>query len=362
MSAECTPRRQTPEGAAAAGVEARLFSGAGTRERLEAHIDALGVAAGELAVDEIGEGHSNLTFLLRRGGERFVLRRPPHGPLAPSANDVLREARVLGGLHSAGARVPEVLSACDSPEVIGAPFFTMTHIDGHVLTDRVPAAIDCDGAPLRLAGEMIETLAELHDVDLERAGLSSLGRPEGYLERQLRRFRALLERHATRPLPELEQIGEWLSQNLPSPQPATLVHGDFRLGNLMFAPAAPRVIAVFDWEMSTIGDPLADLGYATAMWAQAGEPSNPLFDISGVTRLPGFPTRDWLARRYESVTGRSVEALAWYRVLAAWKVAIVLEGSYRRFLEGASADPFFGRLDEGVPRLARLAVALRESA
>ncbi|MHB1809276.1 MAG: phosphotransferase family protein [Solirubrobacteraceae bacterium] len=363
MSAGTPPRAETiADPSADGGPYARLLSGPGTRQRFEDYLDDLGMPPGQLLLGEIGEGHSNLTFLVRRGGERLVLRRPPHGPLAPSANDVLREARVLGALRLAGARVAEVLAACESPEVIGAPFFTMSYIEGHVLTDAIPSEIAARNTPLRVSEEMVDTLAEVHAVDLEQAGLASLGRPDGYLERQLRRFNGLLERHATRPLPELDEVGDWLAQNVPQRQEPTLVHGDFRLGNLMFAPETPRVIAVFDWEMSTIGDPLADLGYATAMWAQADEPPNPLFDLSGVTRMPGFPTREWLAQRYERATGRSVQALPWYQVLAAWKAAIVLEGSYRRFREGASADPFFGRLDEGVPRLARLAISLRELA
>jgi aminoglycoside phosphotransferase (APT) family kinase protein len=332
------------------------------REPLHAYLDSFGLPPGELVLTEIGEGHSNLTFLVRRGGERVVLRRPPYGPLAPSANDVLREARVLSGLHRAGARVPEVLSVCEQPDVIGVPFFLMGYVEGHVLIERIPDELDGPDAPARVCDELIDTLAEIHAVDLEQAGLTTLGRRDGYLERQLRRFGGLLEHNATRPLPELERVAGWLEANMPASQASTLVHGDYRLGNLMFERTRPRVIAVFDWEMSTLGDPLADLGYCTATWAQPGEPGNPLFDISGVTRGPGFPNREQLAQRYAAATGLSVDALRWYQALAIWKVAILLEGSYARFLEGASSDPFFARLVDGVPALARLAAQLSEAA
>ncbi len=324
-------------------------------EPLQHYLDDLGLGAGEVSAEPIGDGHSNLTYLLRGGGRRLVLRRPPLGSLAPSANDVVREARILTALRGTGIPVPEVLAICEEETVLGAPFYLMPFVEGHVLSDRLPPGFDTEGAPELLAEELVRVLAELHSVDVESAGLSAFGRPSGYLERQVRRFRVLLEHNATRPLPDLERVGEWLADNLPGSSDSAFVHGDYRLGNVMFSPPG-RIAAVLDWEMATTGDPLADLGYFTAMWAEPEDAPNPMLDLSGVTRLPGFPGRDELARRYAEATGRSLEALPWYRVLAIWKAAIFLEGSYGRFISGASDDTYFGRLGEGVPALARLAL------
>jgi aminoglycoside phosphotransferase (APT) family kinase protein len=228
-----------------------------------------------------------------------------------------------------------------------------------VLTTTLPVELG-DGAAggeaaVRIADELVDCLVELHAIDHEAAGLGGLGRVDGYLERQLRRFNGLLETNATRPLPELERVGDWLAANLPSSPPATVVHGDYRLGNVMFAPHEPRLVAVLDWEMATIGDPLADVGYMTAMWVEADDPPNPVGDLSDATRLRGFPGRDYLGERYVAATGRSLDSLAWYQVLAFWKAAIFLEGSFRRYQAGTTVDAYFARLGEGVETLGRLA-------
>jgi aminoglycoside phosphotransferase (APT) family kinase protein len=356
-------------------------------EALEAFLDTAGLGAGPVEASVIGDGHSNVTYLLRRGGEKLVLRRPPRGPLPPSAHDVLREARLLSALGPLGFRVPAVLATCEDPEPIGAPFYVMPFVEGHVLTTTLPAelgggAVGGEGAGRgassergappergslssripgkrtaagRIADELVDCLVDLHAIDYEAAGLAGLGRAEGYLERQLRRFNGLLETNATRPLPDLERVGEWLAANLPSSPRATVVHGDYRLGNVMFAPREPRLLAVLDWEMATIGDPLADVGYMTAMWVEADDPPNPVGDLSDVTRLPGFPGRAQLAERYVEATGLALDSLAWYQVLAFWKAAIFLEGSFKRYQAGTTVDTYFARLGEGVETLGRLA-------
>jgi aminoglycoside phosphotransferase (APT) family kinase protein len=324
-------------------------------EPLEEFLDAAGLGSGPIEPTPIGDGHSNVTYLLRRGEEKLVLRRPPRGPLPPSAHDVLREARLLAALFPLRFRVPEVLTTCEDEDVIGAPFYVMPFVEGQVLTEALPDALAGEGGPRRIAEELVDCLVELHEIDFAAVGLADFGRADGYLERQLKRFGGLLELNATRPLPDLERVAEWLGANIPSSPAATLVHGDFRLGNVMYAPAEPRLVAVLDWEMATIGDPLADLGYMTAMWAQAEDPYNAVSDLSSVTRNPGFPDRDFLAQRYSAATGHSVEALPWYQVLAIWKAAIFLEGSYKRFQDGTTADPYFARLGEGVETLGRLA-------
>ncbi len=322
-------------------------------EPLAAYLDGLGLGTGEARIAPIGDGHSNLTFLVERDGARVVLRRPPRGPLPPSAHDVIREARLLAALRPHGTPVPEVLAMCEDEAVIGAPFYVMEWIDGHVLTESMPASLA--GEAGRLAECLVDGLVELHAVDPGGPELAGFGRPDGYLERQLKRFGGLYETNATRSLPDLEAVADWLAANLPDSPPSTVVHGDYRLGNVMVAPNPTRLAAILDWEMATIGDPLADLGYMTAMWAEAGDPPNPVSDLSIVTRGAGFPGRDFLTARYGERSGRPLGALPWYQVLALWKAAIFLEGSFRRFGAGTTADPYFASLEAGVPALAALA-------
>jgi len=321
---------------------------------LEGFLDDLGLGAGRLSARPIGGGHSNLTFLLRRGEDEFVLRRPPRGDLAASANDVLRESRILEALRSTPVPVPEVLGRCEDPAVIGADFFLMTRVDGAPINDGLPVEFDDGDAPTRIVDSLIRALAGIHAADPQETGLIDFGRPSGYLGRQLRRFSSLLDENSTRPLPDLEEVGEWLRECVPVESETTFVHGDYRLGNLMFR-APTELTAVLDWEMATVGDPLADLGYLTATWASAGDEWNPMNDLSRATAVPGFPGREQLSERYSKATGRSTDNLLWYQILALWKSAIFLEGSYRRHQEGASSDPFFARLDDGVPALARIA-------
>lgn len=323
-------------------------------EPLAAFLDEAGLGSGPIEATELGDGHSNVTYLLRRGDERLVLRRPPRGPLPPSAHDVLREARLLRALEPLALPVPAVLAVCEDETVIGAPFYVMPFIEGHVLSDTLPPGFG-DNSPQRIGEELVDTLVHLHAIDFEAAGLGEFGRSDGYLERQLKRFNGLLALNATRPLPNLERVGQWLAENLPESPATTLVHGDYRLGNVMFSPSEPRLVAVLDWEMATIGDPLADVGYMTAMWSQADDPPNPVGDLSLVTRLPGFPRGDALAQQYTEATGHSLDTLRWYQTLAIWKAAIFLEGSFKRYRAGTTIDPYFAGLSEGVESLGRLA-------
>jgi len=317
-------------------------------------LDAEKVGAGPVSLAPIGDGHSNLSYLVERGGERFVLRRPPHGQISGSANDVLRESRILEALAGTTVPVPAVLARCEDEGVIGAPFYVMSFVAGTTVGDGLPAELDAPGAPARIATTLARTLAELHAIDPAAAGLDAFGRPSGYLERQLRRFGSLLEENATRPLPQLEEVAAWLAENLPASPPATFVHGDYRLGNVLFG-APLRLAVVLDWELATVGDPLADVGYMTAMWAAPGDAPNPMFALSRATARGDFPDREELARIYAEASGRELGALRWYQVLALWKSAIFLEGSNRRYQAGDSADPYFAGLAEGVPALARAA-------
>jgi aminoglycoside phosphotransferase (APT) family kinase protein len=326
------------------------------REPLEAFLDEHGIGSGPLSVERIGEGHSNFTFLLTRGDARVVLRRPPRPPLPPSAHDVLREARLLRALESTPVRVPRVLASSDE-EVLGVPFYVMEEMHGSVITTEVPDALDNEAERRRLSEELVDGLVEVHAVDWRACGLEGYGKPTGYLERQLRRFNGLWEFNKTRELPVVEEVAGWLASHLPESPESTIVHGDYRLGNVMVADDAPaRLVAIFDWELSTIGDPLADVGYLTVTWAEADDPADISFSsLSAATRRPGFLTRDELTARYEERSGRSVSALNWYQALALWKAAVFMEGNYKRFTMGNSDDQYLALFDEGVPALAEKA-------
>jgi aminoglycoside phosphotransferase (APT) family kinase protein len=310
-------------------------------------------APSDLDASPIGDGHSNVTLSLSTG---VVLRRPPRGPLPPSAHDVLREARLLAALEPTPVRTPRVLAVCDDPAVIGVPFYVMDQIEGEVITDSMPAALDTSAERGRVADELIDALVELHAVDWNATGLEGFGKPTGYLERQLRRFTGLWEHNRTRDLDAVEEVGDWLKANVPESPPATIVHGDYRLGNTMFVADAPaRLNAIFDWEMATIGDPLADVGYLMIHWTQAGDRIGK-FNLQSVTSRPGFPTRHELVARYERLSGRSVPSLNWYVALALWKAIVFMEGNYKRALSGTTDDPYLKTFGEGVVELAERAL------
>jgi aminoglycoside phosphotransferase (APT) family kinase protein len=306
-------------------------------------------APADLGAEPIGDGHSCVTFALSTG---VVLRRPPRGPLPPSAHDVLREARLLRALERTPVRVPQVFAVCEDPDVIGAPFYVMEKIEGAVITTGLPPALDREAERVRIADELLDGLVELHAVDWLAVGLEGFGKPSGYLERQLRRFTGLWELNRTRELPQVEQVGKWLAERLPESGPATIVHGDYRPGNTMLAPSAPaRLTAILDWEMATIGDPLADLGYLMVHWTQEGDEIGQ-FTLQTVTMRPGFPTRQELIARYEERSGRSMQSLDWYVTLAIWKAIVFMEGNYKRALQGTTDDPYLKGFGDGVVELA----------
>jgi aminoglycoside phosphotransferase (APT) family kinase protein len=324
---------------------------------LEGFLDAHGLGEGEIEANPIGDGHSNVTYLIQRGDTEVVLRRPPRPPLPPSAHDVLREARLLSALWDTPARVPAVLAVCEDPTTIGAPFYVMERIEGDVIVTSVPEALDTPAERRRIGDQLIDSLVEIHAVDWRAAGLEGFGKPTGYLERQLRRFLGLWELNKTREIAAVESVGAWLAEHLPSSGPATIVHGDFRLGNTIFAVAPPaQLAAVLDWEMATIGDPLADLGYLCMMWTEAGDPQVGLREALGrVTRAEGFPTRAELIERYEELSGRSMVDIRWYMTLALWKSIVFMEGNYKRAIAGTTDDPYLKQFGDGVLELARQA-------
>jgi aminoglycoside phosphotransferase (APT) family kinase protein len=338
------------------------------RRPVEAILDAAGVGSGPIEARMIGDGHSNITYLLSREGADVVLRRPPRPPLPPSAHDVVREAKLLQALEGRPVRTPRVLVLEEDDAALGVPFYVMEQVHGDVIGSTLPERFGSDAAKDRIVDELVDGLVELHAVDWQGAGLDWFGKGDGgYLERQLRRFGGLWEHNATRALPEVEEAAAWLRDHLPVQRESTLVHGDYRLGNVMFGAGpdagpggdtVPHLASIFDWELSTIGDPLADLGYLTANYAEAHIDSGPLASMSAVTAEDGFPTRAAIVERYAARSGRDVDDIRWYQVLAGWKACVFLEGSYKRHLAGAGDDPFFASLDEVVPAIARYALSI----
>ncbi len=327
------------------------------RKYLDDHLGA----ADDLVVERHQAGHSNETFFLVHGGRKLVLRRPPRGAFLPSAHDVGREYRVLSALSDTSVRSPSTLLMCEDESVIGAPFYVMERIDGVVIREELPDVYD-EGNRARLGEELVDSLIELQSIDPASCGLDGFGKPTGYLERQLRRWTGQMELTLphTRPMPDLEAIGDWLRGNLPASPSHTIVHGDYKLDNVMFAgPGAPQpttLVAILDWEMSTLGDPLADLGWMVSFWREKEDADDLFTRTTPVTALPGFQSRNDLVERYSAATGRDVDALEWYIVLAIWKLAILLEGSYARHLAGMTDDPFFAQMEHGVPQLATRAL------
>ena len=327
-------------------------------DRLEAFLDAHGLGSGPLRVRRIGDGGgSNFSFLVERGEERFVLRRPPRPPLPPSAHDMVREARLQLALAPHGIRLPPILAVCEDDGVLGVPFYVMRFLDGHVVTSELPQGLERPEARARLGEELVDALVEIHAADVRDPALAAFARPGSYLERQVRRFAQLWEVNATRELPVVDEVGRQLEVSVPEPLPDTVVHGDYRLGNLMVEPDRPeRVRAVLDWEMGAIGDPRADLGYLLATYAEPGGEASPL-GVSPVTALAGFPTKAELVARYAARSGREIGSLAWFEALALWKAAVFCEAIYGRYTRGelGAEDARAAAFEHSVPLMAAAA-------
>lgn len=326
-------------------------------DEVTAFFDAHNLGSGPLSWEQIGDGQSNITYRIRRGNEDFVLRRGPRPPLPRSTHDMVREARIQQLLRGQGVPVPEILAVCEDESVLGVPFYVMAYLDGLVITGSIPASLSSPQDRAATSAAVVDALVQIHSVDVSSGDLAKFGKPEGYLNRQVARFSGLWEVNTTRNLPEVARIGSWLADNVPQSQAAAVLHGDYRPGNLMFAPHSPaRVIAVLDWEMSAIGDPLADLGYLTATYSEPGSASTPL-ELTGVTRNPGYYTRAEIINAYRERMGLDLDALPWYQALALWKASIFCEAIYTRWLKGERPDDtrFAPTLEVGVPQLLRSA-------
>jgi aminoglycoside phosphotransferase (APT) family kinase protein len=266
-----------------------------------------------------------------------------------------REHRIMAALRPSGVPVPEMLGLCEDTTVTGAPFYAMRHVDGLVV--RGPDTVaQVDEDTRRAATEsLVDTLCRLHEIEPDSCGLGDLGRPEGYVERLIRRWRKQWESGRQRELPLIEEVGDRLAAAIPDAGPARVVHGDYRLDNVIIDPATGAVRAVLDWELCTLGDPLADLGMLMVYWSEPGDLFSPLLETP--TTAPGFPGRKEVAARYGAVSGQDLADLDFYVALATWKIAVILEGVYNRYASGAygETDGAWRRFDEAIPALAEAA-------
>jgi aminoglycoside phosphotransferase (APT) family kinase protein len=312
----------------------------------------------------ISGGRSNLTYRVRAGERVLALRRPPLGHVIATAHDMRREFRVLSALADTDVPVPRPLALCEDPQVCDQPFYVMEYRDGVVLQDRVPQGFlrgPEDGR--RVSQALVDVLARLHAVDFRAVGLADFGRPDGYLLRQVERWSKQWQANRTADLPEIDELLARLARALPASPPATIVHGDYRLGNMALDRSDPgRVVAVFDWEMATLGDPLADLGYTLIYWTEAGEQAVGAVEATAVTAGPGFFTRAELVEAYAKASGRDVSAIDFYQVLALTKLAVISEGILKRFQLGKTVGPGFEAMRRAAEPLAQRALEIAAAA
>ena len=308
-----------------------------------------------LRAELVSGGRSNLTYRIWNDEGEWVLRRPPLGHVLPTAHDMGREYRVITALADTGVPVPRTIAFCNDVDVIGAPFYVMEMVHGIIVGD--------DGLPdgyassaedkRRMAAALVDTLATLHGVDWRAAGLEGFGRPEGYLERQVRRWAKQWEGNKTRELPAVDELRRQLERHLPGESDSTIVHGDYRLGNAIFDAADPgRILAVLDWEMSTLGDPLADLGWLLVYWNDPDAVPDP----SRVDLPSGFPPESFVVERYAATSARAVDDLAFYAALGFYKLAVIAAGIHARYLKGQTVGEGFETVGARPPLLAEEAL------
>jgi aminoglycoside phosphotransferase (APT) family kinase protein len=318
-------------------------------------------------VERHEQGHSNETLFVTYGDHDLVVRRPPPGETAETAHDVLREYRVTKALVDTPVPVPEPLAACEDPDVLGADFYVMARTAGDVIREAEPERFATPEYRQRIGEEMIDTLAAVHSVDPDAVGLSEFGRPEGFTRRQVNRWAGQFQwafevTMQEREVPEIFEATEWLTDNVPEDHPETLVHGDFKLDNVMFTPGTPpELVAVFDWELSTLGDPRTDLGWLLSFWREADDPAPAVPELGTTfTEREGYPSRTELVTRWEDATGYTYEHDRFYRALAVYKLAALGEMFFRRHLEGNSDDELYPLMCDRVPAMANRCLRIIE--
>jgi aminoglycoside phosphotransferase (APT) family kinase protein len=311
--------------------------------------------AGALEVRQFPSGHSNLTYSLRLGGKELVLRRPPFGSKVKSAHDMSREFRVLSKLHSVYSPAPQALSYCDDDGIIGAPFYVMEPIRGIILRRNLPPDLNFSAEKARTLSEsFIENLIRLHSVDYRTAGLSDLGKPEGYLERQVRGWTERYYGSKTHDYPEVEKISSWMQQRMPTTNGAALIHNDYKYDNVVLdVNDITRIVGVLDWEMCTIGDPLSDLGTALAYWVDRADPELVQQNRWGPTIEPGSFTRAEIVHYYAEKTGCDASQIAFYLTFARFKLAVIVQQIYYRYQQGLTKDERFASMRDKIQFLLR---------
>jgi len=331
--------------------------------RLATWLDGrLSAAGGAIEISQFPHGHSNLTYLVRIAGAEYVLRRPPFGNVVKTAHDMGREFRILEALAPVFSEAPHPLLYCDDPGVLGAPFYLMERRHGIVLRRELPAGFDLTPRLAdRLSASVVDTLVRLHGVDHRAAGLGALGRPEGYVARQVRGWSERYTAAATAQIPEMDAVAKWMTERMPAECGAAVIHNDFKFDNLLLDPDDPsRVVAVLDWEMATVGCPLMDLGTSLAMWIEAGDPKQLLAAAMGPTHHPGMWSRERVAEAYAERSGRPVDGIAFHYTFGLFKVAVIVQQIYARYVRGLTRDPRFAALDRMVLVLARQAARAAE--
>jgi aminoglycoside phosphotransferase (APT) family kinase protein len=295
-----------------------------------------------LEVEQFPAGHSNLTYLLRAGDWEAVLRRPPLGPVAPRAHDMTREYRILERLHPVFPLAPRPFVVCEDVEVIGAPFYVMERRRGLVLDQEFPPGWRPDpDLHHAISASLVRVLVDLHAVDWRAAGLDAIGRPDGYMQRQVSGWIDRYQRARTTDVPQVEPLSAWLLAGLPESPPATVIHNDFKLNNVLLDPSDPRrITAVLDWEMATVGDPLSDLASLLVYWTAAGE-AEMMGGLKAVTAEPGFATRPEIIQMYAAWSGRDTSHLDWYLAFAYFKVGVICQQIYYRWFKGQTHDERF---------------------
>jgi aminoglycoside phosphotransferase (APT) family kinase protein len=315
-----------------------------------------------ISVEQFPSGHSNLTYLLRAGECEYVLRRGPLGPVAPKAHDMAREYRVLQAIHPHFPEAPKPYLLCEDPSVLGAVFFVMERRKGVVLRNEIPAeVVRLANYPRVISEAFVQCLTRLHAIDVVQTGSLALGKPDGFLERQVQGWGDRWNRAQTEEVPHMDEVVRWLAGHLPPSPAPTIVHNDFKLDNLMLrGGSAASVEAVLDWEMATIGDPLVDLGLTLCYWCWASAPSLRARALPTLTAQPGWYTRDEFVSRYSELTGRDLTHLPWHEVLGIFKLAVILQQIYYRFQRGQTQDQRFRDFGDRVRGLAELATSLAE--
>jgi aminoglycoside phosphotransferase (APT) family kinase protein len=331
--------------------------------RLSAYLSRHFGGPGPIVVEQFPSGHSNLTYRVTWGAREFVLRRPPFGSQVKTAHDVGREYRVLSNLHEAYSVAPKVILYCDDLSVLAAPFYLMEPIRGIILRRELAPGLSLSPVTSRQLSEaFLDNLVRLHSLDYGEIGLGDLGKPEGYLERQVKRWIDRYHNAATHDLPEVGRISSWLAQHIPASSDAALIHNDYKYDNVVLdSNDITKIVGVLDWEMCTLGDPLSDLGTTLAYWTDPSDP-NELQEVrSAPTTIPGTLTRAELAQRYALATGRDIRDMAFYLTLARFKVAVIVQQIYYRYARGLTHDERFATMPHRIAILMRASLHCAES-